>query len=385
VTSPRVVLVETSDVLPGLLPFQAWDALATADAVFVRDVEAHPAAPHLHLAGLDLAELEPVELDVRRIDLGAAGDPAERRLAKALLEHAAAHGTATYLMGPGDERFQPVVAMASPEYDAEIELVFFAQQPLGSELLRLVEVEQRLRDPEGGCPWDLEQDHTSLRPYLLEEVYELLEAIDGGTDPAILEELGDVLLQVVFHAQIAADRGAFTIDDAARAIADKLVHRHPHVFGDVEVADAAEVKRNWDELKQAEKGRTGPFEGVPEALPALVLADKLQRRAAKQGFDWRDAAEPADRVRQELDELSEAADAAAREEELGDLLGAVVGLARHLDLDPEQALRQAAGKFRRRFEAVHEAAQQRDSATDGLDRDTWLALWEQVKAEEGGR
>lgn len=382
-TSPRVVLVETSDVLPGLLPFQAWDALAIADTVFVRGLDEHPAAPHLHLAGLDLTELQPVELDVRRIDLGAAGDPTERRLAKALLEHAAERGTATYLMGPGDERFQPVVAMASPDYDAEVELVFFAQQPRGTELLRLVEVEQRLRDPDGGCPWDLEQDHSSLRPYLLEEVYELLEAIDSGSDLAIREELGDVLLQVVFHAQIASDRGTFTIDDVARAITEKLVNRHPHVFGDVEVADAAEVKRNWDELKQAEKGRRGPFEGVPEALPALVLAEKLQRRAAKLGFDWREASEPAARVREELDELADAADRASREEELGDLLGAVVGLARHLDLDAEQALRRAAAKFRRRFEAVHAAAEQDPGAAEGLDRGAWLALWDQVKVEEG--
>ncbi|MBW3663130.1 MAG: nucleoside triphosphate pyrophosphohydrolase [Actinobacteria bacterium] len=273
--------------------------------------------------------------------------------------------------------------MASPDYDAEVELVFFAQQPRGTELLRLVEVEQRLRDPDGGCPWDLEQDHSSLRPYLLEEVYELLEAIDSGSDLAIREELGDVLLQVVFHAQIASDRGTFTIDDVARAITEKLVNRHPHVFGDVEVADAAEVKRNWDELKQAEKGRRGPFEGVPEALPALVLAEKLQRRAAKLGFDWREASEPAARVREELDELADAADRASREEELGDLLGAVVGLARHLDLDAEQALRRAAAKFRRRFEAVHAAAEQDPGAAEGLDRGAWLALWDQVKVEEG--
>lgn len=378
----RVLLVETSDALPGLLPFQAWDALATAEEVYVRDPQAHPSAPYLYQAGLDLTPLQPARLEMAEMNLAVPGDPEDRRYAKALLTRAAETGRVVYLLGPDDERLATAMAASAPDYDAELEMVFFAPQPPGTEVLRLVEVERRLRDPEGGCPWDLEQDHASLRPYLLEEAHELLEAIDRGVDAEIVEELGDLLLQVVFHAQVGTDRRAFTVDEVARGIADKLVRRHPHVFGDVEVEDAGEVMRNWDELKQAEKARAGPFDGIPGALPALMLATKYQRRAARRGFDWRDAGEPAARVREELAELDAAADERT-EEEVGDLLGAVVGLARHLDVDPEQALLRAVAKFRDRFERVLgrvEAAGE-DPAT--LNRDAWLAHWEAVKGDAG--
>ena len=378
----RVVLVETSDALPGLLPFQAWDALATADVVLVRDPEAHPSSPHLYFAGLDLERLEPASLSRDELNLARPGSPHDRRLAKALLNRAREHGTAVYLLGPDDDFFGRVVGSQSGDVDVEVEFVFYAQQPRGAELLRLVEVERELRDPEHGCPWDLEQDHHSLGRYLVEETYELLEAIDTGDDTDIAEELGDVLLQVVFHAQVATDRGAFTIDDVARGIADKLVHRHPHVFGDVEVADAQEVVANWDDLKQAEKQRTGPFEGVPTGLPALQLAEKLQRRAAKLGFDWQEVAEPLERIHQELDELATAEGEAEVLEEVGDLLGAVVGLARHHGVDPEAALRAGTRKFRRRFEAVLALARARELAPAALDRPGWLALWDEVKRGE---
>lgn len=352
----RVVLVETSELLPGLLPYPAWEALAAADVVYARDPDRHPSAPYLAAAGLELRRLEGARLDLRRLDLGHVTDPADQRLAAALVDLAGAHGSVTFLLGPEDDALARALAVAAPARDVEIEVVFCAPLPRGVELLRLVAVEQRLRDPERGCPWDLEQDHRSLLGYLLEETYELAEAIEDGVDEAIAEELGDLLLQVVFHAQIATDRGAFTIDDVARGIADKLVRRHPHVFGDVEVADAEEVIRNWHALKEAERGAEGPFAGVPRTLPALAWAAALLRRAARAGLP---APEPAPRLRAAADALLEAPSA----DTLAGLLLAAVAVAVDHDLDAEQVLRGAA---RRLYEA-------------GGDPDTlataWTELW----------
>ncbi len=251
-------------------------------------------------------------------------------------------------------------------------------------LLDLVRTEQRLRAPDG-CPWDLEQDHRTLARYAVEEVYELLQRGDRGGEPdAIREELGDVLLQVVFHAQIAEDSGAgFTIDDVAGGIAAKLVARHPHVFGDVSVTGADEVVANWEALKAAEKPeRSGVFDGVPAAQPALGYSEKLQRRAAAVGFDWQADVEAADRIRAELDEFLVAGDDAGREHEIGDVLLSVVGLARRHGLDPELALRGAAGRFRRRFEAAVAQADRPVPELSSLSRDEWLALWDAAKATE---
>lgn len=382
-TAFRIVLVETSPLLPGLLPFGAWDAIATADVVLLRDREAHPAAAHLYFAGVDLEELTLEEGATRGLDLLGGGTFEERRLARALVDRAAAAGSAVYLLGAEDEQFGQLVGVeAAKRGDGEVEFVFLPPLPRGSEVLRLVDVERQLRDPERGCPWDLEQDHDSLVRYLLEETYELVEAIEQGTDADVLEELGDVLLQVVFHAQIATDRGAFDIDAVAGGIADKLVRRHPHVFADAEVADADEVKANWEVLKQQEKQRSGPFEGVPGALPGLMRAWELQRKAAALGFDWEDASAPRQRVLQELEELSAAGTVEQREEELGDLLGAVVGLARHLDVDPEAAMRRAARKFATRFESVLAVAGERGLDPAELDREAWLSLWDAVKDAE---
>ncbi|MBW3658591.1 MAG: nucleoside triphosphate pyrophosphohydrolase [Actinobacteria bacterium] len=380
----RIVLVETSDVLPGLLPFPAWDALAAADVVLVRDPEAHPSATHLYFAGVDLEAVVPGELE-GRFDLLQPGSPTERKLAKGLLETAASKGSAVYLLGPGDEGFARLVGLeAAKAGDVEVEFVFLSTAPAGLELLRLVDVMRRLRDPDGGCPWDLEQDHASLVRYLVEETYELLDAIESGDDEHLQEELGDVLLQVVFHAQVALDRGAFGIDDVATGIAGKLVRRHPHVFADGDASTADEVQASWDQLKQDEKGRTGPFEGVPAGLPALMLAEELQKKAAKLGFDWRDETEPRARIELELAELADATTDEAREEELGDLLGAVVGLARHLRIEPEAAMRRAAAKFRARFDAVLALAAERGTGPADLDRDAWLALWDEVKTAADG-
>jgi len=386
--SPRVALVETSDVLPGLLPFQSWDVLGTAELVLLRDVEAHPSAPHLHMAGLDLETLAPAQLERSDLDLTRPGAPDDRRLAKALVTRAVAAsaadpeaGPVVYLLGPDDDGIAPALAGMAAQHDLEIELVFLAQQPEGTELLRLVEVMRRLRAPDG-CPWDLEQDHASLARYLVEETYELIDAIERDDDVDMQEELGDVLLQIVFHARIAGDRRAFGIDDVARGIAEKLIRRHPHVFAEGDASTAAEVETNWEELKAVEKSREGPFDGVPSAGPGLELLTTLQRKIARLGFDWPDADGPLAKVREELDALVSASDAETREAGMGELLVGIVGLARHLDVDPEVAARRVSRDFRARVEAVLAEASASGDDPRALAPDEWTALWNRVGATE---
>jgi XTP/dITP diphosphohydrolase len=381
--TPRVVLVETSDALPGLLPFQAWDALGTASEVWLRDAEAHPSAPHLYYAGLDLRTVEPAQLDRADLDLSRPGSPSDRRIAKALLAIAARQEAAVYLLGPEDDGLAKALAGMAPAHDAEIELVFLAQQPAGSELLRLVDVMRQLRDPATGCPWDLEQDHATLRRYLVEETYELLHAIEEEDDVELQEELGDVLLQVVFHAQVARDREAFTIDDVARGIADKLVRRHPHVFADGDASTAAEVQEHWDRLKGEEKDRTGPFDGVPAAGPGLHLLETLQRKAAKRGLPAA-ADEAADRLRGRVDALVAASGDDEQRRRLGDLLAAVVELARHLELDPEEAARAAGARFRARAERALALAATRELDLSSLDAVGWRSLWDEAAEDADG-
>jgi len=253
----------------------------------------------------------------------------------------------------------------------------------------LVEIMARLRAP-GGCPWDREQSHRSLKPYLLEETYEVLEAIDHGSDRKLAEELGDLLLQIVFHAQIAAEAGSFTMEDVAGGISDKLRHRHPHVFGDVRVRDSEEVVDNWEQLKRAEArnhDRESLLDGIPAALPALQRADDVQRRVAKVGFDWDDASGPAAKVREELAEVEEASASGENErvaEEIGDLLFAVVNLARALGVNGEDALRVAVARFAERFRAMEKMADGRGIRLKGLTLEQLDELWEAAKRELAG-
>ncbi|MFO7961074.1 MAG: MazG family protein [Nitriliruptoraceae bacterium] len=375
--SPSVALVETSELFPGLLPFQAWDVLGTAEEILVRDAVSHSAASHLHLAGLDLETLAPAALERHDLDLSRPGLPDDRRMAKALVERARRQGRVVYLLGPEDERLAAALAGMAAEHDLEIELVFLAQQPAGAEVLRLVEVMRRLRDPATGCPWDLEQDHATLLPHLVEETYELVEAIETGDDPHLLEELGDVLLQVVFHARIARDRDAFGIDEVARGIADKLVRRHPHVFAEGDASTAAEVQDRWDRLKAQEKGRTGPFDGVPAAGPGLELLRTLQRKAARRGLSPPGAAPSVGAVEAAARACTEAPEE-DREAAVGRLLSAVVGLAGSLDVDPEAAARAAARDQRRRTEAALDHGRGQGEDVDSVDPVHWQRWWEAV-------
>jgi len=231
----------------------------------------------------------------------------------------------------------------------------------GDRLLDLVRVMARLRGP-GGCPWDAEQTHASLARHLLEETYETLDAIDAGDRDRLRDELGDVLLQVVFHAQMAADDGVWDVDDVARGTVEKLIRRHPHVFGEVEVEGADEVLVNWERIKAEEKGAQALEDDIPEALPALARAAKVQRRAAGWGFEWRSVDSAVAALREEVDELAEHTDAANAEEELGDVLFATVSVARKLGVDAESALRRTIRGFAERYERFKALADER-----GLD------------------
>jgi tetrapyrrole methylase family protein / MazG family protein len=251
----------------------------------------------------------------------------------------------------------------------------------GDGLLDLVRVQARLRAPDG-CPWDREQDHRTLARHLLEETHELLEAIDADDDGAIRDELGDLLLQVTFHAQIAADDGRWDIDDVADALVAKLVHRHPHVFGDVEVAGSDEVLVNWEKLKAEETGgRKAVDEDIPATLPALARAAKVQRRAAGWGFTWRSRDRAFGKLREEVEELADAAEDPARaEDELGDVLLAVVAVSRQLGLDAESALRRATTRLADRAERTLALATERGLDPEALGEDELLALYDEAKA-----
>ena len=244
---------------------------------------------------------------------------------------------------------------------------------------RLLGVMARLRDPNGGCEWDLAQTFASIAPYTIEEAYEVADAIAAGSPAAVCDELGDLLLQVVFHSQIASDLGLFGFDDVATAISDKMERRHPHIFG---TAAPGDVRLQWEQIKATERsgdGSQSALAGVALSLPALLRAQKLQARAARVGFDWPDAEGPRAKIHEELSEVVAARDGAARSEEIGDLLFAVVNYARHLGVDAEDALRAANDKFSRRFQAVEELA---GAEIAELPLDTLEAHWQAVKASE---
>ncbi|MEO6080705.1 MAG: nucleoside triphosphate pyrophosphohydrolase [Steroidobacteraceae bacterium] len=248
-------------------------------------------------------------------------------------------------------------------------------------LKRLLEVMRRLRDPASGCPWDLAQDSRSLARYALEEAYEVVSAIESGSNVALRDELGDLLFQVVFHAQLGAEQGNFNFNEVATGIASKLTHRHPHVFGHAGIGDNS----HWESIKadeRAARGATGALDDVPLALPALMRATKLGKRAAVVGFDWPDESGPHAKVLEELAEVEAARQGAAGstvEDELGDLLLAVTSYARHLKVDPETALRRANTRFEQRFRAMEQLALHRGLQLAKLAPEALDQLWEAVK------
>ena len=251
----------------------------------------------------------------------------------------------------------------------------------------LIAIMAALRTPGSGCPWDLEQDFRSIAPYTLEEAHEVAEAIEAGDRAALCEELGDLLLQVVYHARMAEEEGSFALPDVIEAITSKMVRRHPHVFGDEKARSAGIAKGFWEEMKAREgkAPRQSALDGVPAALPALARAIKLQQKAARVGFDWPDTGPVLDKIAEELSELREsvaAGDKRAIEEEFGDLLFALANLARHMGFDAEGAARAANAKFERRFKAIEAELEARGKAPEGSTLAEMDAIWDAVKATE---
>ena len=378
------------------------------------DCVVHPAMSFLDIAYARLG-VDPVEASVTMIDghnfaTASAGHTGPLLVAhthanwvltdiKLAVESATGDEPVTILsrLGSEDER---VTHTTWAELDRTVEAdhltcvyIPHLAAPVAAELVRLHQLTRVLREQ---CPWDQEQNHAARVRYLVEETYEVVDALqaldasDATTDDALVEELGDLLYQIEFHAAIAEQEGRFTMADVAQGVHDKLVRRHPHVFppdGEDRVVadDAATVKANWDDIKKAEKGRTGAFDGIAHSQPALAYADAVQQRAAKAGFDWPNVDGALPKIVEEAAEVRAAAatgDTARTHDELGDLLFAVVNVARHLGVEPETALRAATGKFRRRFELVEALARDRnvDLRTAGLE--TLDALWDQVKATE---
>ena len=255
------------------------------------------------------------------------------------------------------------------------------------ETQRLLEIMARLRDPEHGCPWDRQQTFKTIAPYTVEEAYEVAEAIEREDHTALREELGDLLLQVVYHARMAEEAGLFGFEQVAAGIGDKLVARHPHVFGDATIADAQQQTRDWEARKadeRAAKSQAGALDGISLGLPALTRAEKLQRRAARVGFDWTELAPVLAKVREELAELEQEVSARASEarvtDELGDLLFAVANLARKLGVDPEQALRGTNRKFERRFRHMEARLAEQGKTPEQVSLEEMDRYWDEAKS-----
>lgn len=373
------------------------------------ECEVRPAMSFLDIAWARL-RIDPVEAGVRLVDGHEFATAAAGYTGAMLISHTHANWVLSDIKlaaesATGDEPVvilqrlgtddEAIVPTTWAELDRTVEAdhltcVYVAGlgAPVGTELVRFHQLARTLREQ---CPWDQEQTHHSLVKYLLEETYELVDALqawdadDPATDEHLIEELGDVLYQVEFHATIAEQDGRFTMADVAQGVHDKLVRRHPHVFGQVEVGDADEVVRNWDAIKREEKQRTSVFDGVATSQPSLSYAYAVQRKAAKVGFDWPDVHGALPKIAEETAEVLEAhesGDAGHTLDEVGDLLFAVVNVARHLGVEPEAALRAATRKFRTRFEGVERLARERGLDLHASDLATLDALWDEVKAGE---
>lgn len=397
---PTLALVESSAQLPGLVPIAAWETIRTADLVVALDPVTHPLVQQVQGAGIAVDTLTPASAaPVMGRNLVAAAPTPNDRLARAALAVARDHELVALLLPPDDtELAHDIGITATHDADVEVEWVFLAGAPRGLSLLALLDVMDHLLDPDDGCPWDLQQTHESLAPHLVEETYEAVDAIDHGNDDEMADELGDVLLQVVFHARLAQARNGFDIDDVATGIADKLVRRHPHVFADVDVADAGEVKDNWERIKADEKPeRTSVFDGVPTSLPSIPRTDKVLSRAARLGWEP-DLAMAGDMLLAAATELAALLDpavampvpdtdgaaagdtglAAAVDEAIGQVVIGLVALARAADRDVGLAVRVALARLVERFEAASRQVRARGASVTGTDQ--WQAVLDEIDA-----
>lgn len=391
---PRLVMVESAASLPGLLPAVAWQALTSAHLVVAIDPDSHPVAAAVGGLGIEVAAIQPAppEPTIGR-DLLAPPPTPRDDLVRGVLDAARSHDHVVVLLPPDDDALAREIGIAATrDADVEVEWVFLVGAPRGLALLDLVGVMDRLLDPDDGCPWDLEQTHQTLAPHLVEETYEAIDAITAGDDTAMVEELGDVLMQVVFHARLAQQRRAFDVDAVAAGITDKLVRRHPHVFGDVEVTDAEEVKANWETIKATEKpDRTGVFDGVPRSLPSLALADKVLSRAASQGYAP-DVAGAGDLLAAAVAEVLALAEPGpdgsgsaaedgldgALDEALGELALAFTMLARAIGRDADAVLRGRVTDLVSQFEAAGRRAHRRSASPTTTS--AWQELLDEVRA-----
>jgi tetrapyrrole methylase family protein/MazG family protein len=381
-----------------------------------------PAMSFLDVAWARLG-IDPVEAGVRLVDGHEFATAAAGERGPLLVAHAHADWVLSEIKlavegATGDEAVVILQALGTPEERivettwADLDRTVTADHltslwipelsaPVGAEYVRFHQLTRLLREQ---CPWDIEQTHQTLVPHLLEETYEVVDAIDGldpddpTTDEDLIEELGDLLYQIEFHATIAEQEGRFTIADVASGIHDKLVRRHPHVFGDLVGSDLGtdEVLANWDDIKRTEKSRMSIFDGIPRSMPALAYAAKVGAKASKVGFDWEDVTGAFPKIAEETDELlatitgdhaegrpaDERSGSQRSTEELGDLLFAIVNVARHLRIDPELALRAATDKFRERFEHVERLAAERSIDLRGADLAALDSLWDEVKSTE---
>ena len=361
------------------LSLGAWDALRSAPGPRFSRAGRHPAALWLQAEG--------------GVTFDAALDNLPGAEAAALVLAAARRGEAACVLPDHPQTGDPVgLLLAEAARREGLALRVFAPAPPPSpspaDFDALVAVMARLRDPQSGCPWDLAQTPLTLRKYVIEEAYEVVEAIEGGSPSKLAEELGDLLLQVVFHAQLAREAGAFAIGDVTQAIVEKLIRRHPHVFGSVSVSGEDEVLRNWEQIKRGEPGyedRVGILDGIPPALPALMRALEVSKRVVKVGFEWPTVNEVLDKVEEELGELR--AEIASGEttrtaDELGDLLFTLVNVARHLKIDPEDALRRMTQRFAARFRHIEQRAAETGRTVSDLSLAEMEAAWQAAKGQE---
>ncbi|MCY3878510.1 MAG: nucleoside triphosphate pyrophosphohydrolase [Rhodobacteraceae bacterium] len=256
-----------------------------------------------------------------------------------------------------------------------------SRREAGDGIALLLGIMRRLRDPGQGCPWDIEQSFESIAPYTLEEAYEVIDAIERGNYQDLESELGDLLLQTVYHCQIAAEAGLFDFDSVARCVCDKMIRRHPHVFGDSEAVSLEKQREAWERLKAQERVDAGTLDGVAKALPSLTRALKLQLRAARAGFDWENVDGVLDKLAEEIREFESAPHSAARQDEFGDLLFTLVNFARHTGIDAETALRRANAKFEQRFQTMEQTLTAEGLTIQSLDADTRERYWEAAKSQ----
>jgi len=334
-----------------------------------------------HFAALEKAHSLPFPPDSPVLLYGPWSAPQQETLPRLLaLVYPAAHPLTWY---PAAQTF-PLENWQNPPDDEEQQALYLPALETGHSLESFQEIIAHLRAPEDGCPWDKKQTHHSLRKYLLEETYEALDALDASDTEKIREELGDLLLQIVLHAQIGVETGEFTLAQILKTVHDKIVYRHPHVFGQTQVDGVEQVLTNWETLKQAERAQKGEeqkgmLDGLPLALPSLTLAQELQDRAARVGFDWPDIGGVMEKALEEWQEVQRAETSENVREEIGDLLFVLVNFARWKKVDAETALREANQKFRRRFSHMEQAARSQRRELKSLTLAEWDELWERAK------